>query len=61
MYRSPNGRKYNQTSILKQTDTISFKKWFGDSQVLDANGNPQIRYHGTRDNWSQWDKSRAGD
>lgn len=60
MYRSPNGRKYNQTSILKQTDTISFKKWFGDSQVLDANGNPQIRYHGTRDNWSQWDKSRAG-
>jgi soluble lytic murein transglycosylase-like protein len=43
-----------------QTNTPEFKKWFGDSKVVDEDGKPQIRYHGTRDNWSQWDKDKAG-
>ncbi|MFX8270332.1 hypothetical protein ABTL25_19570, partial [Acinetobacter baumannii] len=25
-----------------------------------SEGRPQVRYHGTRDNWTQWDKDRAG-
>ena len=29
------------------TSTPAFKKWFGDSQVVDANGNPLVVYHGT--------------
>ena len=29
-----------------QTDTAEFKAWFGDSKVVDADGNPQVVYHG---------------
>jgi hypothetical protein len=30
-----------------QTDTPEFKKWFGDSKVVDGNGEPLVVYHGT--------------
>lgn len=29
-----------------QTDTAAFKKWFGDSKVVDAQGKPMVVYHG---------------
>lgn len=29
------------------TDTPEFKRWFGDSKVVDANGKPLVVYHGT--------------
>lgn len=29
-----------------QTDTASFKQWFGDSKVVDENGEPLVVYHG---------------
>ena len=32
---------------MKQTDTPEFKRWFGDSKVVDASGNPMVVYHGT--------------
>ena len=31
-----------------QTKTPDFKKWFGDSKVVDANGEPLVVYHGTQ-------------
>jgi hypothetical protein len=31
----------------KQTSTPAFKKWFGDSKVVDENGKPLVVYHGT--------------
>lgn len=31
----------------KQTDTAEFKAWFGDSKVVDADGNPVVVFHGT--------------
>lgn len=34
---------YNQD----QTKTAAFKKWFGDSKVVDENGEPLVVYHGT--------------
>lgn len=34
---------YNQD----QTKTPAFKKWFGDSKVVDKNGEPLVVYHGT--------------
>ena len=34
-----------QTTPL--TDTPAFKKWFGKSKVVDANGEPLVVYHGT--------------
>lgn len=30
-----------------QTDTAAFKAWFGDSKVVDENGDPLVVYHGT--------------
>ena len=30
----------------RQTDTPQFKKWFGDSKVVDKNGDPLVVYHG---------------
>lgn len=31
-----------------QTETPEFKKWFGDSKVVDADGKPLVVYHGGR-------------
>jgi hypothetical protein len=31
----------------RQTETAAFKKWFGDSKVVDETGKPKIVYHGT--------------
>lgn len=30
-----------------KTQTPAFKRWFGDSKVVDANGDPLVVYHGT--------------
>lgn len=32
---------------LAQTKTPEFKRWFGDSKVVDENGEPLVVYHGT--------------
>ncbi len=32
---------------MKQTNTQEFKKWFGNSKIVDENGNPLVVYHGT--------------
>jgi 3'-phosphoadenosine 5'-phosphosulfate sulfotransferase (PAPS reductase)/FAD synthetase len=33
-------------------ENIEFKKWFGDSKVVDSNGMPLVVYHGTQGNFS---------
>lgn len=33
---------------VKQTETPEFKKWFGDSKVVDENGEPLVVYRGTQ-------------
>ena len=37
-----------------QTDTPQFKKWFGNSKVVNANGKPLVVYHGTVRNIEQF-------
>jgi hypothetical protein len=32
---------------LEQTNTPAFRKWFGDSKVVDDQGRPMVVYHGT--------------
>lgn len=34
---------------LQAPGTSAFKRWFGDSKVVDANGKPLVVYHGTPD------------
>ena len=36
-----------RNSVAPQTDTPAFKEWFGNSKVVDENGNPLVVYHGS--------------
>ncbi|HKZ42102.1 MAG TPA: hypothetical protein VJ044_14150, partial [Candidatus Hodarchaeales archaeon] len=43
------------------TSTEAFKNWFGDSKVVDENGNPRIVYHGTASDFSEFDERYLGE
>lgn len=47
-------------SRADQTSTPEFKKWFGDSKVVDSNGKPLVVYHGTDADFTQFDASYDG-
>ncbi len=51
------------TGQATQTETEAFKKWFGESKMVDANGDPIIAFHGTRREFDTFreDASRAND
>jgi hypothetical protein len=40
--------------IADHADTPEFKRWFGDSKVVDANGQPLVVYHGTTSEEQIW-------
>lgn len=42
-----------------QTDDSAFKRWFGDSKVVDANGAPLVVYHGTKGIFDRFDGKRS--
>lgn len=45
----------NSNNILfskSQEQTLAFHNWFGDSKVVDEEGNPKVMYHGTYDDFS---------
>lgn len=42
-----------------QTNTPQFKAWFGNSKVVDADGKPLVVYHGTKADFSIFDKSKT--
>jgi 2'-5' RNA ligase/GNAT superfamily N-acetyltransferase len=37
------------------TQTPEFKAWFGDSEVVDKQGNPKVMYHGTSGDFEKFD------
>jgi len=43
-----------------QTKTEAFKRWFGDSKVVDANGDPLVVYHGTKADFSAFSLEKFG-
>ncbi len=47
-------------SVAPPTGSEAFKKWFGDSKVVDENGAPLVVYHGTRNSFSQFDREAIG-
>jgi len=49
------GREQQFFSLEKQTGTPAFKKFFGDSKVVDENGNPLVVYHGTNEDFDVFD------
>ncbi len=48
-------------SQADQTDTPAFKRWFGKSRVVDAEGKPLVVYHGTRADIAAFDGGRIKD
>lgn len=47
--------------LAEKTDSPAFKRWFGDSQVVDANGDPLVVYHGTANDFSKFSDEFYGD
>lgn len=44
----------------KGTESKYFKNWFGDSKVVDENGQPLVVYHGTLEKFDSFDKDTVG-
>lgn len=40
--------------------TKPFKDWFGDSKVVDENGEPLLVYHGSKQEFTEFDETRGG-
>lgn len=58
------GSSFNQDNIKfpsprGQTETEAFKKWFGDSRVVDKDGKPLIVYHGSTNDIEAFSKEKA--
>ena len=43
-----------------QTGAEAFKRWFGDSKVVDAEGKPLVVYHGTARDFAEFRKGSGG-
>lgn len=49
-----------QSQPNQQTETEAFKRWFGDSKVVDADGKPLVVYHGTAVDFDAFDNKKTG-
>lgn len=54
----------DETGVLvylgDQTTTTEFRRWFGDSKVVDVEGKPLVVYHGTADEFDEFSASNYG-
>lgn len=57
VFKSKLVEKYNNDY---QTAKKNFKKWFGDSKVVDENGQPLVVYHGTNADFEIFDYDKIG-
>ena len=52
----PEGEKVKgEAKSLRDRATANFKRWFGDSKVVDENGEPLVVYHGTANDITKFD------
>lgn len=55
-----NRRGENKDGVsMAVTETPEFKAWFGDSKVVDENGKPQILYHATTSDFTEFSNPYA--
>ena len=52
--------KEAEQSSRAHTETPEFKRWFGDSQAIDENGEPLVLYHGTNKDITTFKAGRGG-
>ena len=56
----PNVNSNNQPIAQTPEATKNFWNWFGDSKVADAEGKPLVVYHGTKSDFSTFEKGDLG-
>ena len=56
-----NPRRRVRHNPQPQTETPAFKRWFGASKVVDAEGNPLVVYHGTSATFDTFDVKESFD
>jgi hypothetical protein len=49
-----------KSAARAQTETPEFKRWFGESKVVDDQGQPLVVYHGTKTDISAFDGAKGG-
>lgn len=49
-----------ESSAQDQTQTPAFRAWFGDSKVVDENGEPLVVYHGTVSSFDEFSDDHRG-
>lgn len=54
------GISYNQETGQANIDTPEFENWFGDSKVVDDDGEPLVVYHGTDASITEFDNAFLG-
>ena len=54
------GSDVNRKMVTSQTESQQFRRWFGNSEVIDENGEALVVYHTTRDSFYKFDKERLG-
>lgn len=52
---APGAMSAQRQAATDMTKTEAFKRWFGDSKVVDANGKPLVVYHGTDADFEAFD------
>ncbi len=48
------------SKAAKVTQTPEFKKWFGESKIVNSDGTPKRMFHGTNSQFSEFDQGKAG-
>ncbi|WP_219096147.1 LPD23 domain-containing protein [Pseudomonas sp. UMAB-40] len=49
--------RFDAARAIQQTELPAFKRWFGQSELVDAGGSPLVLYHGTNQDFSTFDSS----
>jgi len=54
------GKIYERQAAKRIKNQATFKEWFGNSKVVDVNGNPIVVYHGTNKVFSSFSEDKLG-
>jgi hypothetical protein len=49
-----------QIQLRGGDEAMAFKRWFGDSTIVDPEGNPLVLYHGSKEDFDQFDPKMVG-
>jgi len=57
---APEGRASYESRGADYLQSPAFKKWFGDSKVVDKDGKPLVVFHGTNADVTEFDDTKSG-